>query len=140
VVCLFVRAYDTIECIWTRCCMIGMGVCCIWSCRCRTVGGTCYFRPGELISPKRDLQVLAQEFSLEYSPWRVDGVLSESPSRSSEMDSPKRAFTKLPGSLTQSHLSESLLLERGHSPRLSEGLWLERDPLRGAMFFSVWWL
>ncbi|QCE04271.1 hypothetical protein DEO72_LG8g2306 [Vigna unguiculata] len=112
----------------------------VWVSRCRTVGGTCYFCPSELISPKRDLQVLAQEFPLEYSPRRVDCVLSESPSRSGEMVSPKRAFAKLPGSLTQSRLSESLLLERGHSPCLSEGLWLERDPLWGALFFSVWWL
>ncbi|QCE03281.1 hypothetical protein DEO72_LG8g1305 [Vigna unguiculata] len=112
----------------------------VWVSRCRTVGGTYYFRPGKLISPKRDLQVLAQEVSLEYSPRRMTWVLSERPSRLGEMASPKRAFAKLPGSLTQSRLSESLLLERGHSPRLSEGLWLERDSLRDALFFSVWWL
>jgi len=120
--------------------MIGMGVYCFWICRCRTVGGTCYFRPGELISPKRDSQVLAHEFFLEYSPRRVNCVLSERPSRSGEMTSSKRAFAKLPGLLTQSRLSESLLLERGHSPRLSEGLWLERDPLQVVLFFPVWWL
>ena len=118
-------------------CVIGMEMCCIWSCRCQIVGETCYFRPGGLISPKRDLQVLTQDFSLEYSPRRVDGVLCESPSRSGAMASPKRAFAKLPGSSTQSSLSESLLLERGHSPRLSECLWLERDPLRDALFISV---
>ena len=100
-------------------------------------GETCYFCPGGLVSPKRDLQVLAQGVPLEYSPRRVDGVLSESPPRSSEMASPKRAFAKLQGSSTQSRLSESLLLERGRAPRLSECLWLERDPLRDALFISV---
>jgi len=40
----------------------------------------------------------------------------------------------LPWPLSRSRLSESLQLEREHSSRLSEGFWLERDPLQATLF------
>ena len=66
----------------------------------------CYLSPGE-----------------EHHLWAKGGLTQVRRARLSE------CAKNLSGPLSRSRLSEGLQLKRGHSSRLSEGFWLERDPL-----------
>ncbi|QCD96777.1 hypothetical protein DEO72_LG6g1487 [Vigna unguiculata] len=100
-------------------------------------------RPSEPVSLRRDLQKqvrAALELSLrrklfpseEPHLWVRDCLAQARRARLS------KPCESLPASLSRSRRSESPPPKRGHSSRMSEGSWLERDSLRVALFFLVW--
>ena len=88
--------------------------------------------------------VLVQARNFTFRRWT--SPLGDGLSRLGEEGSPKRAYESLPAPLSWSCLSESLPPKWGHSSRLSEGSWLERDLLQVTLFFlrlvnrSVWFM
>ncbi|QCE10963.1 hypothetical protein DEO72_LG10g2196 [Vigna unguiculata] len=96
-------------------------------------GETCYSRPSETDSPRRDMQKQAKvtlELSLrrraivlsEALSWRITSPLGEGWSRSGEEGSPQRACEKPPRAFVVISPKRGLQLERGNSSCLNEGV------------------